>query len=128
MNNSHSHCIVCGHNNNSWKLKFTTDHAGKTSAKFQGSDQFQGYGGILHGGVIATLLDATMTHCLFHHNIIALTGDLHVRFVHQIPYNALLTLEATMIQSNKSIHVLKAEVLHQQKVMAWAQAKFVQGG
>jgi len=124
---SHAHCVVCGHDNNrSWKLKFLTDQNGKTSAEFQGDNRFQGYKGILHGGIIATLLDATMTHCLFHHNIIALTADMRVRFVHPISYNAFLTLEATIIQSNKSIHVLKAEVLHQQKVMAWGKAKFIQ--
>lgn len=122
----HSNCIVCGQQNNrSWKLKFLTDKSGKTFTKFKGDNEFQGYNGILHGGVISTLLDATMTHCLFDHGIIALTGDLHVRFVHSIPYNATIDLEAQIITASKHIYILKSEAILQQKIMAWAKAKFV---
>jgi acyl-coenzyme A thioesterase PaaI-like protein len=127
LEKSHTHCMVCGQNNDySWKLKFSTDRSGKTCTQFQGDNNFQGYNGILYGGIITTLLDATMTHCLFYHGIAAFTGDLRVRFVHPIPYDAAVHLQAQIVKTRKSIYVLRAEAIYQQKIMAWAEAIFVQ--
>lgn len=124
---SHNYCMVCGQDNHrSLGLKFTTDKNGITYSTFHGDNGFQGYNGILHGGIITTLLDATMTHCLFHHGIIALTGDLHVRFVHPIPYDSTVNLQAQIIKVKKSIYFLQAEAMQQQKIMATAKAKFIQ--
>lgn len=50
-------------------------------ATFSGNPGLQEYEGQLHGRVISSLLDAAMTHCLFHHGIEAVTGELYVRFV-----------------------------------------------
>ncbi|EKE00910.1 MAG: Thioesterase superfamily [uncultured bacterium] len=122
---SHCNCIVCGKNNPySWKMKFVTNENGKTHTTFRGNDTFQGYKGILHGGIITTLLDATMTHCLFDQGVVALTGDLRVRFLHPIPCNSIINLQAQIITTKKALYVVKAEAICQKKVMAWAEAKF----
>lgn len=123
---THNNCVVCGRNDlYSWNIKFVTDENGKTCAKFQGDDTFQGYDGILHGGIIATLLDATMIHCLLDQGIVALTVDLRVRFLYPIPCNTIINLQAWIVTIKGALYAVKAEVIHQEKIMAWAEGKFV---
>lgn len=123
----HDYCIVCGSNNHrSMGLKFVTDANGITTTIFHGNPSFQGYNGILHGGIITTLLDATMTHCLFNQNVMALTGDLQVRFLHPIPHDAILTIQAEIVNIKKSIYFVQSKIILHDKVMAYAKAKFKQ--
>ena len=122
---THDNCLICSRTNPySWKMKFTTNEDGKTYTKFQGDKTFQGYEGILHGGIITTLLDSTMAHCLFNKGIKAVTGDLRVRFLHPISCDSTITIQAQIIKNKKTIYILKAEAIYEKKVMAWAEAKF----
>lgn len=124
---THSNCMICGPNNPcSWQMKFTHNKSGETHAKFRGNNTFQGYEGILHGGIITTLLDAVMTHCLFNHGIEALTGDLRVRFLHPIPCNKTIELQAQIITVKKPLYVLRAKAVCKEKIMVYSEAKFVQ--
>lgn len=127
--NSHARCFLCG-NLNPWSLKlsFQADDDGVVKARFQSHRLLQGYDDIIHGGVIAALLDAAMTHCLFHHGIQGLTGDLHVRYVHPVSCDATLDIRARILFSMPPLYRLKAEILHENRVMAWAEAKFTQRG
>lgn len=125
--NSHSRCLLCGSlNPRSLNLSFQTEENGAVSTRFSAHSELQGYEGILHGGVIASLLDAAMTHCLFNRGIRAVTGDLHVRFVQPISCNLQLEIRAWVLSSHPPLYRLKAEILLAQNVMAWAEAKFVQ--
>ncbi len=56
------------------------DTTGVLHGHFHGSQQHQGYHGMVHGGVIAALADTAMTHCLFGHDICAFTAELLVRY------------------------------------------------
>ena len=85
----------------------------------------QGYRGILHGGIVATLLDAAMTHCLFHQGIEAVTGDLQVRYLKQIPFNADLDIRARLVSSFSPLYKLESEITVGNQVMARAKAKFM---
>ena len=63
---THCNCIVCGAGNPiSLGMKFEIKPNGSVGATFKGNSLFQGYRGIIHGGFISALLDATLTHCLF---------------------------------------------------------------
>ena len=74
---SHCNCILSGRQNPiSLGLAFDISTDGGVFTQYEANALLQGYEGILHGGIIAALLDAAMTHCLFHHNIEAVTGAL----------------------------------------------------
>ena len=125
----HTRCIMCGDFNQlSLGLKFSPSETGDVSASFQGNSQLQGYDGILHGGVISALLDCAMTHCLFHRDIEAVTGELLVRFAVPVPYDAKVTLRAWLVNSTAPLYLLKAELALDGTVMANADAKFMQRG
>lgn len=123
---NHSHCIICGELNQlSLRLKFVPDGSGAASASFQGNSLLQGYDGILHGGVISSLLDAAMTHCLFHRRIEAVTGELTVKFIAPVPCDALLTVRGWLVAATPPLYLLAAELSQAGTVMAGAEAKFM---
>jgi acyl-coenzyme A thioesterase PaaI-like protein len=123
---SHCNCIVCGTANPiGLKMEFTADSRGIVHARFTGSSLFQGYKGILHGGFIATLLDATMTHCLFHHGVQALTGDLQVRFLNPVPFSAELDLSAEITDAYPPLYKVRSFAEVDRRLMARASGKFM---
>lgn len=125
-NFGHSRCLLCGESNPaSLKLAFSLAHDGAVTARFECHPGLQGYDGILHGGVTASLLDAAMTHCLFHHGIKAVTADLHVRYAHAIDCTARLDLWAAITSSRQPLYKLRAEISQEGRLMAWAEAKFL---
>jgi len=124
--NGHAHCLLCGERNpRSLGLQFRAGDSGIVRSRFEGNLELQGYDNTLHGGVIAALLDAAMTHCLFHHSIQALTGDLHVRYLHPVPSDAALDISARIEYSKASLYRMQAEIRVSGRVMAVAEGKFM---
>ena len=124
--NGHGHCLLCGELNPwSWRLSFVGGEAGGVRATFRPDARLQGYDGILHGGVTAALLDASMTHCLFHLGVQGVTGDLHVRFLKPIPCATRLDLRAWVLSTAPPLTRLRAEVSYEGGLMAWAEATFM---
>jgi acyl-coenzyme A thioesterase PaaI-like protein len=125
----HSDCIMCGEGNLlGLKLKFKLEADGSSSSCFRGGSRFQGYNGILHGGIISAILDSAMTNCLFLHGIEALTGKLEVRFLKPIPCDGTLKISAGIISSRPPFHKLKAHIKCGEIEMAEAEAKFMETG
>jgi len=122
---SHERCILCGQKNPlSLGLVFNPAGEGVVETVVPLHGRLQGYDGILHGGVISSLLDAAMTHCLFHAGIEALTGDLHVRFVHPVPCDKNVKLRSWILTSFSPFYRLRAELLFEGRVMAWGEGRF----
>jgi acyl-coenzyme A thioesterase PaaI-like protein len=123
---SHDFCLMCGEKNPiSMKLRFMADDSGKVYADFKGHFGLQGYTSIMHGGVICSLLDAAMTHCLFAHGIEAVTGELKVKFHSSIPFDAPLKLVAEISKSMSPLYILTSTIFFGSKRMAEAEAKFM---
>lgn len=126
-NNGHSRCLLCGNlNPRSLKLSFQAAEDGIVRTRFNAVTELQGYADILHGGVIASLLDVAMTHCLFHRGVQAVTGDLHVRFIQPVSCNASLEISAWVLSSYPPLYRLRAEIVLDERIVAWAEAKFMQ--
>ena len=125
--NGHAYCLVCG-DRNPWSLKlcFNSGEDDIAWARFRVGTRLQGYDGILHGGMVAALLDAAMTHCLFHHGVQAVTADLQVRFLKPISCDASVDIRAWVLSTTRSLHRLRAELVHEDCLMAWAEAKFLE--
>jgi acyl-coenzyme A thioesterase PaaI-like protein len=107
-------------------MRFDPDESGTVCGHFNGDMRLQGYQGILHGGVLAALLDSAMTHCLFHRGVRAVTGDLRVRFVQPVSCEATLSIRAHLQSATSPLYYLRAEVLEGERVMAWGEATFVE--
>jgi uncharacterized protein (TIGR00369 family) len=106
-------------------LHFEDGAEGAVCATVRPGRTLQGYTGILHGGIVAALLDATMTHCLFRRGIQAMTADLHVRFVQPIRCGTRVDLRGWITAESPRLFAVKAELTRGKRVMAWAEAKFL---
>ena len=121
----HAACLLCG-TENPWSLglTFVPDGDGRVCTVLKADERLQGYAGMLHGGVSATLLDAAMTHCLFHRGVRGVTADLRVRYVKAVPLKAGVELRAWVTAETPPLYRLKAELTLAGEVLVWAQATF----
>jgi len=108
-----------------FRLNFSADAQGGVSASFSGQWLLQGYNGVLHGGVVSSLLDAAMTHCLFYRGIEAVTAELLVRYLRPVPLDTQLELSARLLSEHPPLYRLRAELKQGRQTMAYARAKFV---
>lgn len=74
-------CVVCGRENNTGlQILFLTESSGKVAARWQTSMRYEGFKGLVHGGILATVLDEAMSKAVYSLGVEALTGDLRVRY------------------------------------------------
>lgn len=124
---AHSNCVVCSRTNGrSLGLEFTASDDGSVHACFDCHESFEGFDGMVHGGVIASLLDGAMTNCMFVQGISAVTAELTVRFRHPVVIGEVATVCAWVERSSPPLHVLRAEVLQDVQLKATAFAKFME--
>lgn len=122
----HPHCVVCSPTNQrGLGLVFALAADRSVQACFDCDETFAGFPGILNGGTVSSLLDGAMANCLFLHGVVAVTGELNVRFVRPVITNRTATVRAWIARPSPPNHVLKAQVIQGQQVKAWAIGKFV---
>ncbi|SHO54938.1 Thioesterase superfamily protein [Vibrio quintilis] len=120
--------MVCGdieNNPDSLRLKFEEDAGGHVFSWFDVTARHQGYDGLLHGGMISTLLDAAMTHCLFLRDVEALTAELVVRFVAPACIGSKVKVSACLMKQRRGVYWLEGTICYQDQIIARADAKFI---
>jgi uncharacterized protein (TIGR00369 family) len=123
----HPQCVVCSPTNPvGLHLHSQVQADGSVEAVFPCAPSFQGYTGILHGGVTAALLDGIMTHCLFAHDVSAVTAQLTIRYRHPIRIGTPVIAHARRTRSHPPLHVVNAELSQADQIMAIATAKFLE--
>lgn len=121
----HPSCLVCGSERaGGLGLRFVQQTDGSVSAEFHCSPDFQGYPDRLHGGVIAMLLDAGMTHCLFARNVAGLTARLNIRYNHGVMLGIPAVVRARIVDCEGPLYHLESEVRQNGYVCAAAKATF----
>ncbi len=96
-------CFVCGQRNPfGLKLVFRLDN-NDIVADFQPREGHQGFPGIIHGGIVAAVLDEALgrTSVLAPHPEWTMTGRLEIRYRRYVPYGPLLRVRATLGHQRK---------------------------
>ena len=97
---AHPRCVVCSHTHPmGLGQEFVLQPDGSVESTFAGSEVFEGYSGLLHGGVTAALLDGAMTNCLFAHGVEGLTAELTVRYRDPVTACGTMTARACLAES-----------------------------
>jgi acyl-coenzyme A thioesterase PaaI-like protein len=123
----HPSCIVCGaQNRESMRLSFSVGADGSVEAPFGCDADYQGYPDRLHGGVIAMLLDAAMTHCLFARHVRAVTARLNIRYRMAVRLGREASVRAKIVRETSPLYLLEAEIVQDGQVCAVAEAKFLE--
>jgi uncharacterized protein (TIGR00369 family) len=125
----HPSCLACSRaHEGCLGLEFSPRNDGGVEATFCCRPDYQGYDGVVHGGVISTVLDSAMTNCLFAHDVIAVTAELNVRFRHPVLTNNPAVVTAHVFRATPPLFVVEAKFHQEGKIKATATGKFMQKG
>jgi acyl-coenzyme A thioesterase PaaI-like protein len=124
---THPFCFVCsGSNPMGLALRYRAQPDGSVAATFRGNCTLEGFTGLLHGGLIAALLDGAMTNCLFAHGSTAMTAELKVRYREPVTISEEMHIQAWMERSWPPLYLLRAELKQGDRIKATAAAKFME--
>jgi acyl-coenzyme A thioesterase PaaI-like protein len=91
----HAHCVF-QHNPLVAGLRFWFDGEGVLHGSFWGTAAQQGYTGMVHGGIVAAVIDASMAQCLMGHGIVGYTTDLSVKYRQKVLLDEPVTLRTAI--------------------------------
>jgi acyl-coenzyme A thioesterase PaaI-like protein len=123
-----SWCFACGTRNPiGLHLHFVEDGDG-IRAEFTPGRQYEGYQGLLHGGIVATALDEAMAMLLHLRGREGLTGRLDIRFRQEAPVGRRLVVSARIREERAKYYATEAALaLADGTLLAEARATFVRG-
>ena len=125
----HPNCVVCSSSNtNGLQLEFVSKEDGGITAKFMCNGDLEGYPGVLHGGIISSILDGAMCHCMFSRGQVAVTAEMTTKFRHPVATNQQAIVSANITRFSHSLCLLEAEIVQDGKVKATAKGKFFNQG
>jgi acyl-coenzyme A thioesterase PaaI-like protein len=94
-------CVVCGHlNPHGMQLTFTAEADG-VAAKWIPGKAWESFHGIVHGGVISTVLDEAMSKAIIANGMEAFTVELRVRFKQKLHTGETVLVRGWMVQQQK---------------------------
>jgi uncharacterized protein (TIGR00369 family) len=98
-------CFVCGENNPiGLKLKLRMDEArGESASEVTFPAHFQGWAGVVHGGLLATVLDEALIYAAGARGFKCVTGEVTVRYVKPASTGAPYSLKGRFVEDKGRI-------------------------
>lgn len=121
------HCFVCGVENSlGLRLEFFEIGEGRVAAEPVLPQSYQGYPGIVHGGIVAAMLDEISGRAAMieDHNHFRLTAKLEIRYRRPVPVGEKLRLQGWVVQDRGRLMDAHAEIRLMDGTLA-AEAKAV---
>lgn len=108
----YGYCWICGEKNpRGLQLKFSLDKSTKSiQTSFIPTETYQGYDGIVHGGILSALLDEAMAKLAFELGYNAVTATLNVRFKNPAKVREKLKIRGQITQANRRLVIAKATI------------------
>jgi uncharacterized protein (TIGR00369 family) len=108
-----SHCFVCGLKNAiGLKVRFDDNGVDEVHVKYTVDDQYQGYPGVVHGGVVAAMLDEVAGRVMMieDHNRFFMTAKMTLRYRRPVPTETELTMVGRLVNGGRRAVQTHAEV------------------
>jgi acyl-coenzyme A thioesterase PaaI-like protein len=123
-------CFICGKQNpDGLHLDFELEGASGVRTTCVIPDRFQGFAGIAHGGILATILDECMVNTVWLRGITAVTARLEVRLRRPVYLGERVTFRAEVLrESSSGIEVASSANLDDGTVIADAKALLIKVG
>ena len=103
-------CFGCGRNN-PIGLKLSFRQVGKTiRAEFTPDKLYQGWPGVVHGGIITCILDEAMSYAIHFKGLNCLTAKMQIRFKRPAPLDEPLVITSSVIRKAKNLIETKASI------------------
>jgi len=124
----HPYCVACSPANaRGLGLQFVRTGAHTVEAGLDCPCDWEGYPGIVHGGIVALILDSAMTNCLFASGKVAMTVELTIRYHAAVLTGRRATVRAVIKESTTRLHVVEATITQEGKSKVTATGKFLAG-
>ncbi|MBF0500399.1 MAG: radical SAM protein [Candidatus Riflebacteria bacterium] len=120
------HCFVCGNlNPEGLGIKFAYGEGPSCNTTWVASPKYQGYAGIVHGGIISMLLDEVMAQALIFGGHRIVTIDMKISFRNPAPVGVPLTITGRRTGGKRRLHLTSGEIRsHDGKLFAEAEGRY----
>ncbi len=107
-------------------LSFSFDDKGTLKGRFYCHEKYQGYDDRIHGGIMATIIDESMVHCLMGHEIIGVTTELSIKYRMPIYIHRYVDIITVISDTflDGALYQLRTEVFQNKKKSITAVGKF----
>lgn len=120
------YCFACGPDNPiGMKLKVNRSEKGRASFVWTPCREYQGWSGVLHGGIITTLLDEAMAYATGSITKGAATAGIEVSFRKPINTEEEISVSASLEKERGRLILMSAVLFQGGEEKAMAKAKFV---
>ena len=121
-------CFGCGEANEAGlRLEFLQAEDGTVVCLPVVGSDFEGHPGLLHGGIIATLLDEAMSKAVRARGLTAMTRQMEVEFLRPVPSGTSIRVEGKVVGDEGRKHWTEARILNEGgKILATAKGLFVE--
>lgn len=106
-------CFVCGEKNPfGLKLRIRTDaERGESTSEVTFRDDFQGWTKVVHGGLLATVLDEAMIYAAGAKGLLCVTGEITVRFIKPASTGVAYSLKGRFVEDKGRIVLAESELV-----------------
>jgi uncharacterized protein (TIGR00369 family) len=123
---TNNYCFVCGKENpKGLKAKFISSN-GKAKAEMILDKEYQGYSGIVHGGIIAALLDEACAYATISLGYYTVTAEVKIRYRKILKVGEKIIIEAEAEQIKSKLIQAKAQIKDSKNtIIAEAEGKYI---
>jgi uncharacterized protein (TIGR00369 family) len=116
-------CFICGKDNPiGLKAEFRTDPVRRRAeTQVRIGEQFQGWQGITHGGIISALLDEICAQACMGSGLQVVTSELKLRYRAPVPTGSMVTVVGEVVGERRRLVDVKGWLELDGKVMAEAE-------
>jgi uncharacterized protein (TIGR00369 family) len=122
-------CFVCGDNNEcGLKARFFVADDGSVITEYTALEKHIGYAGILHGGILASLLDEVMIKAVLKDDILAVTASMDIKFKKPIYTGETIKLSGQVISQKGRIFKTSGTATVNSVVVGSATGIYIEAG
>jgi len=120
-------CFGCGQDNAAGLKLIFKKEQGKASSEFILDRKFQGYQNVIHGGVIAVILDEAMVHAAMSEGLFPVTAEMTIRYKQPLYVEKTLFVEGMLTERGSRILEARAYISDKENgtVCAESTAKLI---
>lgn len=106
-------------------VQVSFDNAGMLHGEFVADKEYQGYDGMVHGGVLSGMIDACMAQCLMGHGMTGYTIDLAIKYRRPVALGEAASLAVKITDVNIGIlYSMKCEIVQNKQLAVQATGRF----
>ncbi|MBD5634847.1 MAG: PaaI family thioesterase [Candidatus Eremiobacteraeota bacterium] len=124
------YCIGCGpHAQMGLQMRFDVVEDLSVESRVSVGPGFQGWRDVVHGGIVALLLDEAMAYAAGAHGVLGMTGALKMRFRKPVPVGAPLVVRGNVRWRRRDVLGLAASIHDAEgTLLASGEGSFVKRG